>query len=143
MIPFFAEQLEQCFSVLYGMCKKLEDIALDSIVMAPSMIKHLAEMEEHNHSDTLYIVTEDWANHGEIGGTVKLFSALSYAQAYMCHRVAEAIAAGNTPFDRRGENEIEESSSGTFYEIFDIGWYAETHYAISIEQKSINGTKVK
>lgn len=143
VIPFFIRQLETRFSELYGTPKKLEDIALDLVIMAPSMIAHYSVPDDECQTDMVYVVTEDWADKYESDITEFLFHDLTYAQAFMCRRVAEEMAEESKPFNQRGEEGIEESSSDMFYEIYEEGWYNENHYSIQIEQKPICGSKHK
>lgn len=143
VIPYFVKQLEKRFSELYGTPKKLEDIALDLVIMAPSMIMSCTELSEATQQDIVYIVKEDWACHDESDVQVSVFSDLTFAQVYMCQRVAEEIAEDSCPFDCRGEEGYEEDSSDTFYEIYEDGWYNNNHFTIQIEQKTVIGSKLK
>ncbi len=142
VIPFFKEKIEKRFTELYGEKKTVDDIAFDSVVMAPSMLMFASEFTvKSDKTDTVYCVTEDWACHGESDIIVSLFSDLSLAQTYMCMRVAEEISEGSPPFNNRGEDFIEEDSSEMFYDIYEDGDYNENHFSILIEQKHVYGNE--
>lgn len=142
VIPIFVTKLEERFTGLYGETKTVNDIALDSVVMAPSMLMFASELTaKKDSSATIYCVTEDWAYHGECDIIVSLFSDLSLAQTYMCIRVAEEIAENSVPFNQRGEEGIEESSSDMYYDIYEDGDYNENHFSILIEPKIIYGNE--
>ena len=67
VLPYDIERLEQTFSGLYGSPKTLEDIALDSVIMAPEMVVPVQYVKEQRYRLPLYILSEDWAINGESG----------------------------------------------------------------------------
>ena len=141
IIPAFIEKIEERFSKLYGEPKKSEDLALDEVIMAPEM--HLLDREilssDGAHKESVFVVTTDWAYRGESDIKVELFYTLKDAQAYMLRCLAEEVAENSSPFDRRGDEDICEESSETFYEIYQSGDYNGEHYTIRIETKEICG----
>ena len=60
LCPKDIEELEKRFSDLYKAPKKLDDITLDSVIMAPDMIKSLTEKTD-GRKITIYSLEEDWA----------------------------------------------------------------------------------
>lgn len=63
--PYDIQELEKTFSDLYGEPKKLEDIILDCVIMAPSMITPTRELKAGDHTLSVYAVQQDWSVDGE------------------------------------------------------------------------------
>lgn len=59
--------LEQTFSELYGAPKRVGDLGLELVIMAPEMLTPLAVPEREYAQDTLYVVVSHWATDGEFG----------------------------------------------------------------------------
>ncbi len=72
LFPKDIEELEKRFSCLYKAPKKLDDITLDSVIMAPDMIKSVAEKTD-GHKITIYSLEEDWAYDDDYGHTTEIF----------------------------------------------------------------------
>lgn len=64
VLPADIAKVEAVFSDLYGEKKKLEDICFDMVIMAPEMITIPGQSKK---SIKLYILSEDWAAHGDTG----------------------------------------------------------------------------
>ena len=143
IIPAFIEKIEERFSKLYGEPKKLEDLALDEVIMAPEMLLLDQELLSSGGpcKETVFVVTTDWAYHGDSDIKVELFYTLKDAQIYLLRCLAEEVAENSSPFDCRGDEDIYENSSETFYEIYQDGDYNENHYTIIIEEKEIHGKR--
>ena len=67
ILPYDIEELEKRFSSLYQNPKKLEDISLDEVIMAPEMIKGVEDPEKCRRLLPVYTVIEDWARDWERG----------------------------------------------------------------------------
>ena len=143
IIPACIEKIEERFSKLYGEPKKLEDLALDEVIMAPEMLLLDQEILSFGGpcKETVFVVTTDWAYHGDSDINVELFYTLKDAQIYLLRCIAEEVAANSSPFDCRGDEDICENLSETFYEIYQDGDYNENHYTIVIEEKEIRGKR--
>lgn len=72
LCPKDIEELEKRFSDLYKAPKKLVDITLDSVIMAPDMIKSLTEKTD-GRKITIYSLEEDWAYDDDYGHTTEIF----------------------------------------------------------------------
>ena len=57
--------LEQTFSELYGAPKRVEDLGLELVIMAPEMLTPLAVPEQAYPQGMLYVVVSHWATDGE------------------------------------------------------------------------------
>lgn len=143
IIPACIEKIEARFSKLYGEPKKLEDLALDEVIMAPEMLLLDQELlpSDNRRARVVFVVTADWAFHGESDIKVELFDTLKDAQIYLLRCLAEEVAENSSPFNRRGDEDVCENPSETFYEIYQDGDYNENHYTIAIEEKEIHGKR--
>lgn len=137
IIPFDVEQIEMRFSKAYGEPKKIADIALDIVIMAPEMIEVISEPgTAAQNQDTVYVVSDDWADNDEYDSNVEIFNDLRSARTYMREQVRKMVGYGGL-FDRRGDADCVEESSDMFYEIYIEGFYASNHYSIRIQEKRI------
>lgn len=137
IIPFDVEQIEMRFSKAYGEPKKIADIALDIVIMAPEMIEVISEPgTAAQNQDTVYVVSDDWADNDEYDSNVEIFNDLRSARTYMREQVRKMVGYGGL-FDRRGDSDCVEESSDMFYEIYIEGFYASNHYSIRIQEKRI------
>ena len=134
--PYGIKELEKRFSDLYDESKKMEDIILDSVIMAPYMIKVLPEMEKSEKVVPVYTVTTDWATEDASDITVKVVPDLSSAKKEMRRMIKKERKCGGI-FDMRGKDGIVEESSELSYEIYSEGFYCSSHFSIRIEEKEL------
>jgi len=134
--PYGIKELEKRFSDLCGTPKKLEDIALDLVIMAPSMIGVLSEMEKSEKVVSVYTVTTDWATEDASDVTVQVLPDLRSAKKKMRQIIREEKQCGGI-FDLRGEENIIEESSELSYEIYSEGYYCSNHFSVRIEEKEL------
>lgn len=143
IFPAIIDDIEKRFSKLYGCSKKLEDLALDEVIMIPDMLILDSEITSSQESESVFCVTEDWAYHGDRELKNTVFRSLPDAQIFMRRCVLMEIMEDNIPFNQRGEEGMEEDSSEMFFEIYEDGDYNENHYSIQIEEQKINEIKAK
>ncbi|MCM1509003.1 MAG: hypothetical protein NC177_17985 [Ruminococcus flavefaciens] len=124
------KRFEEKFSNLYGKEKSLDDISLDSIIMAPSMIK---VNKQPTTSIKLYVLTEDWACECDQGQTTRVYTDFLEAKANLNSGIADEIKAGCIS-DWINEDDYITEISDCSYEGWLEGRYCESHYAISIEE---------
>lgn len=139
-MPYDIEQIEKRFSESYREQKKIEDIILDEVIMAPDMILVICKEEDIGDNQTVYVVTDDWADHDEYDSTTEVFSNLKLAKAYMRKQVRQLAKEGGL-FDRRGDEDCVEESSELSYEIYIEGFYCSNHYSIQIKEKRLRTIK--
>ena len=138
VMPFDIEQIEKRFSAAYGELKKIADIALDTVIMAPEMIAVISDLKEAvEGQEKVYIVSDDWADNDEYESSIEAFADLTLAKVYMREQVREMAGYGGL-FDRRGDEDCIEKSSDMSYEIYINGFYAGSHYSIQIHEKRLN-----
>lgn len=137
VLPHSIELFEKRFSELYGEPKKINDIALDSVIMAPDMIVPLTEFEKSKNSKKIYIVQEDWAVDEQIGSNLYPFSSRKDAEMKLKLLVRNEKAEGCL-FDWIDDESFVEESSDNCYEAYLEGFYNDSHYAVTIFESELN-----
>ena len=131
--PFEPEaiaELESRFSTLYRSPKRLEDIALDEVIMAPDMIQVITSAKS-THMITAFRVEESWVIKGEPG--MEVTPALDEMQAKQ--RMAELIHNESTEgciLEWRDDPQFEVEITPTFYECWLRDEYCENRYKVKI-----------
>ena len=131
--PFEPEaiaELESRFSALYRSPKKLEDIALDEVIMAPDMIQVVTSANS-THMITAFRVEESWVIKGEPG--MEVTPALDEIQAKQ--RMAELIhneSSEGCILEWRDDPQFEVEITPTFYECWLRDEYCENRYKVKI-----------
>lgn len=138
VMPFDIKQVEKRFSEAYGEPKKIDDIALDVVIMAPEMIAVISELEKAaKGQEKVYIVSDDWADHDEYDSSIEAFADLRLAKIYMRKQIRKMARYGGL-FDRRGDKDCIVESSDMSYEIYIEGYYLSSHYSIQIKEKKLH-----
>lgn len=138
VLPCDVQAIERRFSKLYGCKKRLDEIPLDRVIMAPQMIVLISKMKEEK-KETVYAVLVDWAENDENGSFVVLTATLLEAQLVLRQILNEEARSGGI-FDRRGEAEIVEESDDCSYEIFEEQAYCSSHFSIRIHSQKLCGS---
>lgn len=138
VLPHEIEILEKRFLRLTG--KRLEDIGLDSIIMAPEMIKRLDEPEKCHELLTIYAVTEDWAANGERGHNEMLYADPDIAKYMFNNRLKKELAEGCLEHWKDKED-FRVESVRDLYEGYLDGGYDENHYTIRTEEKKLAASR--
>ena len=131
--PFEPEaiaELESRFSALYRSPKKLEDIALDEVIMAPDMIQVVTSANS-THMITAFRVEESWVIKGEPG--MEVTPALDEMQAKQ--RMAELIhneSSEGCILEWRDDPRFEVEITPSFYECWLRDEYCENRYKVKI-----------
>lgn len=128
--PQGIDALEQRFSALYRDPKKLEDISLDEVIMAPEMIRVIAPIS-NARVITAFRVEEAWIIKGNPG--VEVTPALDEEQAKL--RMAELIHNESTEGciqDWQSDPRFETEITPTFYECWLRDEYCENRYQVKI-----------
>lgn len=127
--PEEIRRLEDRFSDLYGMEKRLDDISLEMVIMAPSMIRVIGRKDE-DRKLTVYLVREEWALDYDSGYDVRLCLDPDEAKMTMLTMIYEDMENGciSRWLDRGDlESEIKEDS----YEYWLHDSYHENHYLVT------------
>ena len=128
--PKAIAELESRFSDLYRSPKKVEDIALDEVIMAPDMIQVVTSAHS-THMITAFRIEESWVIKGEAGSEVT--PALDELQAKQ--RMAELIHNESTEgciLEWCDDPQFEVEITPTFYECWLRDEYCENRYQVKI-----------
>jgi len=134
VLPDEIKELEEHFSELYCEPKTLEEICLDSVIMAPEMIELVVADDELPKLE-IYVLEEDWSKDYETGHNTMLFSSMAAAKREFNKSLAQEMNDGilsglddSDETDDEGCPEIGENS----YEWWEDGFYCRNHYLIKI-----------
>jgi hypothetical protein len=136
VLPHDIEELEKRFSGLYQNPKKLEDISLDEVIMAPEMVKVVEDPEKCRRFLPVYIVVEDWARAWERGHEEQPYTELSDAKYVFYTKLKKELEEGCLAYMRGKDNFCVESIKDG-YEGFIDGEYDKNHYLIQIEERRL------
>lgn len=136
ILPCDVIKLEKIFSDLYDEPKKLDDITLDSVIMAPDMIKPLAELEAEAKAETVYVLKEEWAKDDDYGEKITVFTDKASARIEMMKQLREKISDGYIAEMKEMEGFCEESYDG-YYECYVEPQAEAIHYSISVTNNEI------
>lgn len=130
LFPKDIEELGKRFSCLYKAPKKLDDITLDSVIMAPDMIKSVSENTD-GHKITIYSLEEDWAYDDDYGHTTEIISDYMLAKKKLCEKIKNEKEDGSV--ERwLDDEELIEDYGNDYYEAYLDGYYSSSHYLVSI-----------
>ena len=135
-LPYDVKALEKHFSELYGETKKIDEIPLDCIIMAPEMLDTMTAIQESQEKIIVYAVEEDWSVDGESGHTTSLFGDYQYAKIALCEMLQKEQSTGCIQIFRNTGSFISESDEHS-YECWIDGEYIENHYCLNLIQKEL------
>lgn len=136
VLPHDIVELEKSFSRLYQEPKKLEDIGLNEVIMAPEMIKGTGNPEECRMFLSIHAVIEDWAANGERGHSEELYTEPADAKYRLHTKLKKELEEGCLEH-WQGNEDFRVDSAKDSYEGYLDGEYDESHYAIRIEEKKM------
>ena len=128
--------LEQTFSELYGAPKRMEDLGLELVIMAPEMLTPLAVPEQAYPQGTLYVVVSHWATDGEFGSYEAPFTNLMDAQRQFHDDLKNELESGCVE-KWREKSQFAEEETAESYECYLDGEYCENHFYLSIEKRPL------
>lgn len=138
VFPKEIEKLENSFSKLYRIPRKLDDIALDSVIMAPDMIKNISE-NPGEYKITIYSVEEDWVCRDDYGHSTEVLFDYSVAKKKLCDKIKIEKDEGCID-DWNDEDGFIEDYGDDYYEAYIDGYYASSHYLANITSHKISVT---
>ena len=124
--------LEENFSKWYGTKKKLEDLNLDGVIMAPCMIEQADKSTTSKDVIKIYLLTEDWAFDGDEGIETAAFTDFDEAKLQMRLKMYKERREGCVETWLDDEDFVEENSE-TSYEAYIEGYHCESHYTLTIK----------
>lgn len=129
MPPFDADEikaLENRFSCLYRQEKKLEDIILDYVIMAPEMIVILTPAHE-TRIFPVFEIREEWISDDDAGVSIEYAFDEKMAKRHLTQMVNEEKSGGLVP-EWIGKPEFRVCSTSLYYEAWLDGEYCGNHY---------------
>lgn len=137
VLPWEIKRLEEVFSDLYDMPKKLEDISLDLVIMAPEMIRVIEPVAESVSNSKVYLISEDWAVDNNYGNSLSAaYTEYDDAKRKMVQMLLEEQADGTIARWKENVSFVEESTP-TSYKCYLEGEYCESHYHVEIIEQAV------
>lgn len=133
-LPHDISQLERTFSDLYHSPKTLEDIILDSVIMAPEMIVPIRYVKEQRYRLPLYVLSQEWMIKGRFCYKELFFSDEKSAKNELREKLNYEREDGCVSYWHSLPQFCMDSGS-SFYECWLDEEYMENHYKISIKQE--------
>lgn len=160
VIPYDVERIEKRFSKLYGEEKKLDDIALNEVIMAPEHISVVHARQTQTDTKRVFLLLEDWATDDDEDINIEAYATFEEAllnlrlkvrEEYESGLVAmwlnnEATEDGEENDDEVSEDEVDEDngklvieSYADSFEAYVGGFYGSSHYSVSVQEKRVIG----
>lgn len=127
VLPADIEELEKRFLMPCG------DIPLDCVILPPDM---LICPEHTENSEKVYVLTEEWANDGDGGSNIAVFTDLISAKAFMNYALSREMSDGLLERWCR-KDEYESEADSISYKGWIKGCYCELHYSVCIEEQEM------
>lgn len=151
VIPHDVDEIEKRFSKLYGEEKKLEDIALDEVIMTPEHISVVHARQIQTDTQKVFLLLEDWATDDDEGINIEVYTTFEEALLNLRLKVREEYESGlvgmwlNNEKSEEGEEESENNDDGKLvidscadsFEAYLGGFYCSSHYSVSIQEKEV------
>lgn len=132
VMPDEIQTLEDRFSSIYGEKKYLDEIDLDSVILAPQMLI-LLEPYDSEEDLELYLVREDWAFDGDYGTSSQITGTYALSKYIFQNLIHQERADG---YIRRWirRKDLDVTVRPDFYECWLHDEYFENHYKVTIEK---------
>lgn len=135
VLPADVKELEERFSSLYREPKKMEDISLDEVIMAPEMIEPLEPWTDRKKKN-IWAVVIDWSCHGEHGHLEEICTDYPDAKRKLTKYLAEEFD-NSTLLQWQSDDRYATVSEKDSYKCYEKEDYQNNHYHICIERKSL------
>lgn len=160
VMPYDVERIEKRFSELYGEKKKLDDIALDEVIMAPEHISVVHSRQTQTDTQKVFLLLEDWATDDDEGISIEAYATFEEALLNLRLKVREEYESGlvamwlNNEATEDGEEEDDEESEdeadeddgklviesyADSFEAYVGGFYSSSHYSVTVQEKRVIG----
>lgn len=163
VMPYDVEEIEKRFSKLYGEEKRLEDIALDEVIMAPEHISVVYARQTQTDTQKVFLLLEDWATDDDEGINIEVYTTFDEALLNLRLKVREEYESGLVGMwlnNEKSEEDEEENaaeeddkeesennddgklvidSCADSFEAYLGGFYCSSHYSVSIQEKHVIG----
>lgn len=136
LFPKEIQELEQRFSELYRMPKKLNEIALDMVIMAPEMVRVISPDPKECKACELYLLTTHCTTNLDSSSFTELYADYDAGRFALLQSVREEQQDGCVK-DWADRDALEEEYCTDFYEAWHRDEYSEKHFTASIEKLSL------
>ena len=136
LFPKEIQALEQRFSELYRMPKKLDEITLDMVIMTPEMVRVISPDPSVCKTCKVYLLTMQFTTSWDSGCITELYADYDMARFAMLKGIREEQAEGCVK-DWAEKDALEEEYCTDFYEAWHRDEYSEKHFTASIEKLSL------
>lgn len=135
VVPYDIEQLEARFSALYQTEKKLENITLDFVIVAPDEIRIIPKSSVRC---IVYAVQCSWADEINVGSHVEIFESYDLAKRCFNKMLYDEMSSGLVA-QWKEKYEFAEESKCDWYEAYIEGYYVSAHYKLEIAEMPLQG----
>lgn len=135
VLPGDIKAIETRFSKLYCTEKRLDDLGLDMVIMAPDMLRVLEPLPE-SQKLKIFIVREDWAFHGDYGEDFHLATDPDMAKYLFASLIGEEQENGYVK-EWSDREDMDMECTSTCYECWLHDSHCENHYKVYIEEKEL------
>ena len=129
-------ELERRFTDLYQSPKKLDEITLDMVIMAPEMVRVISADPSVCKTCKVYLLTMQFTTSWDSGCITELYADHDMARFAMLKGIREEQAEGCIK-DWADRDALEEEYCTDFYEAWHRDEYSEKHFTASIEKLSL------
>lgn len=127
-LPADIDDLERRFSSLHQTEKKLEDISLDYVIMAP---EELLVLKSPRRTIEIYVLEEDWAVNDDYGHSTAVYADYYEAKAKLNELLGEEMKTGCLT-DWMPKDNFQFDADENSYEGWLDGEYLLSHYHVVI-----------
>lgn len=135
-LPKEIQKLERRFTELYQSPKKLDEITLDMVIMAPEMVRVISPDPSVCKTCKVYLLTMQFTTSWDSGCITELYADHDMARFAMLKGIREEQAEGCIK-DWADRDALEEEYCTDFYEAWHRDEYSEKHFTASIEKLSL------
>lgn len=136
LFPKEIQELEQRFSALYQTPKKLDEITLDMVIMAPEMVRVISPDPKECKACELYLLTTHCTTNLDSSNFTELYADYDAGRFALLQSVREEQQDGCVK-DWADRDALEEEYCTDFYEAWHRDEYSEKHFTASIEKLSL------
>lgn len=136
LFPKEIQELERRFTELYQSPKKLDEITLDMVIMAPEMVRMISADPKECKACELYLLTTHCTTNLDSSSFTELYADYDMARFAMLKGIREEQAEGCIK-DWADRDALEEDYCTDFYEAWHRDEYSEKHFTASIEKLSL------
>ena len=135
-LPKEIQELERRFTELYQSPKKLDEITLDMVIMAPEMVRVISADPSVCKTCKVHLLTMQFTTSWDSGCITELYADYDMARFAMLKGIREEQAEGCVK-DWAEKDALEEECCTDFYEAWHRDEYSEKHFTASIEKLSL------